>query len=73
MVSSELLLATMSSTDIEGKGVEPYVCDGDLSDEPELPPSLQAIAQKGFLGTLRHYERLLDKCGNCGNHVFANM
>ncbi len=51
----------MSSTDIEEKGIKPYVYNDDLSDEPELPPNLQAVAHKGFLGTLRHYEDLLDK------------
>jgi hypothetical protein len=51
----------MSSSDIEEKGIKPYVLDGDLSDQPELPPNLQAVARKGFLGTLRHYENLLDK------------
>lgn len=51
----------MSSSDIEEKGIKPYTSDGDVSDEPELPPNLQSIARKGFLGTLRHYEDLLDK------------
>jgi hypothetical protein len=51
----------MSSTDIDEKGTKPYVSDGDLSDEPELPPNLQSVAHRGFLGTLRHYENLLDK------------
>jgi hypothetical protein len=51
----------MSSSDIEEKGIKPYVLDGDLNDQPELPPNLQAVAHKGFLGTLRHYENLLDK------------
>jgi hypothetical protein len=61
LFSSKLPLATMSSTDIEEKGIKPYVYNDDLSDEPELPPNLQAVAHKGFLGTLRHYEDLLDK------------
>ena len=56
-----LYLPGMSSTDIEEKGIKPYVSDGDLSDEPELPPNLQSVAHRGFLGTLRHYENLLDK------------
>jgi hypothetical protein len=54
-------LAIMSSTDLEEKGIKPAVFDSDLSDEPELPPNLQTVAHKGFLGTLRHYENLLDK------------
>jgi hypothetical protein len=48
----------MSSSDLEEKGNQPAVHDGE---EPELPPSLQAVAHKGFLGTLRHYEHLLDQ------------
>jgi hypothetical protein len=56
-----LYLPGMSSTDIEEKGIKPYVSDGGLSDEPELPPNLQSVAHRGFLGTLRHYENLLDK------------
>ena len=51
----------MSSSDLEEKGIKPYVSDADVSDEPELPPNLQAVAHKGFLGTLRHYEELLDR------------
>ena len=51
----------MSSSDLEEKGVKPDVYDADLGVAPELPPSLQAAAHKGFLGTLRHYEKLLDK------------
>lgn len=46
----------MSSSDIEKDGAKPYV-----SEAPELPPQLQGIAHRGFLGTLRHYEDLLDK------------
>jgi hypothetical protein len=49
----------MSSSDIEKEGVKPYVSGVD--EDPELPPHLQKIAQKGFFGTLRHYEALLDK------------
>jgi hypothetical protein len=51
----------MSSSDLEEKGVKPAVFDGELDREPELPPNLQVVAHKGFLGTLRHYETLLDK------------
>ncbi len=47
------------STDAEDKGLRPD--KSDLSDAPELPPDLQTVAHKGFLGTLRHYEDLLDK------------
>jgi hypothetical protein len=47
----------MSSSDLEEKGgIKPYV-----EDDPELPPQLQAIAHKGFLGTLRHYEAVMDR------------
>jgi hypothetical protein len=51
----------MSSSDLEEKGIKPAVFDGELNEEPELPPNLQAVAHKGFLGALRHYENLLDK------------
>ncbi len=51
----------MPSSDFEEKGIKPAVFDGDFSEEPELPPNLQAVAHRGFLGTLRHYENLLDK------------
>jgi hypothetical protein len=30
------------------------------SDEPELPPNLARIAHRGFFGTLRHFEAVLD-------------
>lgn len=49
----------MSGSDIEKHGMKPYV-DG-VDQEPELPPQLQAVAHKGLLGTLRHYEALLDR------------
>ncbi|KIN08590.1 hypothetical protein OIDMADRAFT_108930 [Oidiodendron maius Zn] len=39
--------------------MKPYV--SGLEEDPELPPQLQKIAHKGFFGTLRHYEALLDK------------
>ena len=51
----------MPSSDFEEKGIKPAVFDGELNEEPELPPNLQAVAHKGFLGILRHYENLLDK------------
>jgi hypothetical protein len=51
----------MSSSDIEEKGIKPSLNDADIIDDPELPPNLQSIAHEGFLGTLRHYEDLLDK------------
>ena len=46
--------AKMSGPDIEKEGMKPYV-------DPELSPQLQRIAHSGFLGTLRHYEALLDQ------------
>jgi len=49
----------MSSSDLEEKGIKPYLSPTD--EDPELPPSLQSVAHKGFLGTLRHYENLLDQ------------
>ena len=51
--------AKMSGSDIEKEGMKPYV--SGLEEDPELPPQLQKIAHKGFFGTLRHYEALLDK------------
>lgn len=48
-------------SDIEEKGTKPYVSDGDLDSEPELPPNPRSVAHQGVLGTLRHYEYLLDK------------
>jgi NCS1 nucleoside transporter family len=49
----------MPSSDLEEKGEKPYISVDDL--DPELPPNLQAVAHKGFFGTLRHYELLLDE------------
>jgi hypothetical protein len=51
----------MSSSDIEEKGIKPYVSDPDRLDDQDLSSDLQAGAGKGFLGTLRHYEDLLDR------------
>lgn len=53
----------MSSWDIEEKGQKPdvFVSDEDVEVDPELPPNLQGVAHRGILGTLRHYEDLLDK------------
>lgn len=48
----------MPSSDLEEKGEKPYI---SVDLDPELPPNLQAVAHKGFFGTLRHYELLLDK------------
>ena len=57
----------MSSSDLEEKGeaMKPYIAVADDSSNsnsnPELPAHLQSIAHKGILGTLRHYETLLDR------------
>jgi hypothetical protein len=52
--------SAMSTSDIEKEGGKPYYLAA-LDENPELPPQLQRIADKGFLGTLRHYEHLLDQ------------
>jgi hypothetical protein len=61
------------SADLEEKGINPTVFDEEYSEDPELPPSLQAVAHKGFLGTLRHYEDLLDKKIGLEAHGPARM
>jgi hypothetical protein len=49
----------MSSSDLEKEGAKPYV--SALDEDPDLPPQLRGVAHRGFFGTLRHYEALLDK------------
>ncbi|KAE8441325.1 hypothetical protein EG329_005520 [Mollisiaceae sp. DMI_Dod_QoI] len=63
----------MSNADFEEKAIKPYVSDADLSEDPELPPNLRPAAHKGFLGTLRHYEDLLDQKIGVEAHGPARM
>lgn len=49
----------MSISDIEKDGMKSYA--SGVNQDPELPPQLQAVAHKGLLGTLRHYEAVLDR------------
>jgi len=51
----------MASADLEEKAIKETVFSDASSEEPELPPNLQKIAHRGILGTLRHYESILDR------------
>ncbi len=50
----------MATADMEEKAIKENVFSDTSSVEPELPPNLQKIAHRGILGTLRHYESILD-------------
>jgi purine-cytosine permease-like protein len=48
----------MSSSDIEDKAGKPYLSASPSSSDQNLPPT---PTKRGFLGTLRHYEEVLDR------------